>query len=328
MGSEFWNGKTVFVSGAGGFLGGWLVDRLVASGSKVVALVRSMNQESQFFLRSLDSLASVEHGDVADRAFVDGIFRRYPIDVFFHTAAVSDINRVLQEPLACFNSTALSTWQILDFIRRESPKCVSVISSTDKVYGRQALPYREGYPLLPLHPYETAKASQDLAAQSYGKVYGSAVGVTRCGNYFGGYDFNFDRLIPGVVRSIVAGESPMLRSNGKFTRDFLYIEDAADVQLLLAEQLATRPELHGEPFNFSYGTQIEVIDIVRSICSIMGSSMRPEILDNAFIEIPHQQLSSDKAREMLGWRPAIGFDEGLARTVRWYADYFTKKISV
>ena len=328
MGSEFWNGKTVFVSGVSGFLGGWLADRLVASGSKVVALVRSMNQESQFFLRSLDSLASVEYGDVADRAFVDGIFRKYPINVFFHTAAVSDINRVLREPLACFNSTALSTWQILDFIRRERAKCVSVISSTDKVYGRQALPYREEDPLLPLHPYETAKAAQDLAAQSYGKVYGSAVGVTRCGNYFGGYDFNFDRLIPGVVRSIVAGEPPTLRSNGKFTRDFLYIEDAVDVQLLLAEQLATRPELQGEPFNFSYGTQIEVIDIVRSVCSIMGSSLRPEILDNVRIEIPHQQLSSDKAEEMLGWRPAIGFDEGLARTVRWYTDYFTKNVSV
>ena len=170
------------------------------------------------------------------------------------------------------------------------------------------------------------KASQDLGAQSFGKVLGCPVGITRCGNYFGGYDFNFDRLIPGVVRSIVQGEAPQLRSNGQFTRDFLYIEDAVDVQLLLAEQLAVNPGLYGEPFNFSYGENIQVVDIIHQICDIMGTRIEPILGDSADTEITHMQLSSDKAQELLDWKPAVGFQAGLERTVAWYTDYFKGEV--
>ncbi len=322
MDIKFWDGKRVFVAGATGFLGGWLIDRLISSGAQVVSLVRTKNPQSQFFLRSLDNLTTVEYGDVTDQAFVNDIFERHEIEVFFHTAALSDVNRALTEPLECFTAAALSTWQILDFIRRDHPDCISVVSSTDKVYGRQPLPYRETSPLLPLHPYETAKASQDLCAQTFGKVFGSHVGITRCGNYFGGYDFNFERLVPGVVRSITRNEAPSLRSNGRFTRDFLYIEDAVEVQLLLAEQLAKNPVLYGEAFNFSYGERIEVVDIIRKICEIMGTRLEPILGDSAGSEIPHMQLNSEKARDLLGWKPSIGFAAGLERTVEWYTDYF------
>jgi CDP-glucose 4,6-dehydratase len=177
-------------------------------------------------------------------------------------------------------------------------------------------------PLQPLHPYETAKASQDFAAQTYGKIYKCPVAVTRCGNYFGGYDFNFTRLIPGVVRSIMQGEAPTLRSNGRFTRDFLHIEDAVDVQLLLAQRLSDDPTLYGEAFNFSYGECIEVLDIVHRICQLMNAPLAPVVNENLTPEIPHMQLSSEKARQRLDWKPLLGFSQGLERTVRWYRDYF------
>ncbi len=170
-----------------------------------------------------------------------------------------------------------------------------------------------------------AKASLDLAAQSYGKVYGLPVAVTRCGNFFGPYDFNFTRLIPGVIRDLESNDTPTLRSDGKFTRDFLYVEDAADAHLVLAEQVASRKELRGEPFNFSYGMQIEVIDIVRRIIDISGSALEPVTNDSVRAEIRHMRLSSDKARRWLGWKPLVGFDEGLRRTVAWYQTYFRGK---
>ncbi|MBA2484762.1 MAG: GDP-mannose 4,6-dehydratase [Nitrospira sp.] len=326
MASNFWFGKTVLVAGATGFLGGWLVRRLLDDGAHVVTLVRSHKPESQFFMESMDTRASVEWGSVDDQRVIERIFERHSIDVFFHAAYGADVNRVLDEPLECFKSSALSTWQILDYLRKNRPTCISVISSTDKVYGNQPTPYREDLPLQPLHPYETAKASQDFAAQSYGKIFKCPVAITRCGNYFGGYDFNFTRLIPGVVRSIMQGEAPILRSNGRFTRDFLFIEDAVDVQLLLAERLSENPALYGEAFNFSYGERIEVRDIVRRICRLLDAPFEPVVNENSTAEIPHMELSSEKARQHLDWEPSHGFDRGLERTVLWYRDYFSQEL--
>ncbi len=321
---SFWFGKTVFVAGATGFLGGWLVRRLLQFGAHVVALAHSAKPDSQFFLKSFDDLPSVSlyWGDIADQALIERIFARHPIDVFFHAAYGADVHRVLDEPLECFRSSAISTWQILDFLRKNHPNCISVISSTDKVYGRQPIPYEEHSPLQPLHPYEAAKAAQDHAAQSYGKVFKLPVAITRCGNFFGGYDFNFSRLIPGVVQSILQGKVPRLRSNGRFTRDFLYIESAVDAQLLLAQRLSEDDSLYGEAFNFSYGEHIEVIDIVKQICHLLDVPVEVVVNENSTVEIPNMQLSCEKAEQRLNWTPSYNFTTGLERTVNWYREQF------
>ena len=319
--STFWFGKTVLVAGATGFLGGWLVRRLLTSGAHVVTLVRSYKYRSQFFMESLDKQTEVEWGSVEDQRVIERIFERHPIEIFFHVAYGADVHRVLGEPLECFKSSALSTWQILDFLRKRRPDCISVISSTDKVYGRQSIPYQEDMPLRPLHPYEAAKASQDYAAQTYGKIYKCPVAVTRCGNFFGGYDFNFTRLIPGLIRNILEGDVPILRSNGRFTRDFLYIEDAVDAQLLLAERLAENPGLYGEAFNFSYGDRIEVRDVAQRICQMLNAPVDLVVNEKSTAEIPHIELSSEKAKHCLQWKPLYGFTQGLERTVSWYRDH-------
>ena len=320
--SSFWFGKTVFVAGATGFFGGWLVRKLLQNGADVVTLVRSDKQNSQFFLESLDDSTHVYRGDITDQALIERIFAEHPIEVFFHAAYGADVHRVLDEPLECFRSSAISTWQILDFLRTNHPNCISVISSTDKVYGRQPIPYREEFALQPLHPYEAAKAAQDHAAQCYGKVFKCPVAVTRCGNFFGGYDFNLTRLIPGVVQSILQGEIPTLRSNGRFTRDFLYIEDAVEAQLLLAQRLSEDESLYGEAFNFSYGEHIEVIDIVKRICHLLDVPAEVVVNEKSTVEIPNMQLSCKKAEQSLNWKPSYNFTTGLERTVNWYREQF------
>jgi dTDP-glucose 4,6-dehydratase len=319
--SSYWSGKTAFVTGATGFFGGWLVRRLLRSGAQVVTLVRSHKPQSQFFMESFDESARVHWGSVTDESVIERIFDRYSIDVLFHAAYGADVHRVLEEPLECFKSSAVSTWQLLEFLRKKRPSCISVISSTDKVYGRQPVPYREDLPLQPFHPYEIAKASQDQAAQCYGKIFKCPVAITRCGNYYGGYDFNFSRLIPGVVRSVLRGEAPTLRSNGRFKRDFLYIEDAVDAQLLLAQRLSSSPALYGEAFNFSYGEHLEVRDIVQRICQLLNAPVDPVMNENSTAEIPEMLLSSEKAKQYLEWKPSYDFHAGLERTVKWYREH-------
>jgi CDP-glucose 4,6-dehydratase len=322
MDSLFWKGKNVLVGGATGFLGGWLIRKLLHEQARVTCIVRKPKAESQFAMEYFAQRTDVETGSLYDAAFMEYIFTKRRVDVFFHAGSGGDVNAVLREPLECFRSSAESTWMCLDLIRRLQPECISVISSSDKAYGTQSLPYLESNSLRPVHPYEVAKASQDLAAQCFGKVYGLPVAVTRCGNYFGGYDFNFTRLVPDVCKSLASFQRPVLRSDGRFTRDFLHIEDAVDTQLLVAESLAKDPRLYGEAFNFSYGEQLEVLDIVRRLTELAGQDIEPVVENNVRAEIRHMNLSSDKAKDVLGWEPRIGFDEGLRRTVEWYLNYF------
>ena len=320
--AHFWVDKTVLVAGATGFLGGWLIRALLQQGAKIVSIVRRPRDQSQVSLRRLLGQTTVEKGSVYDGDFIKGLFDRHAVDVFFHAAYGSDVNRVLEEPLECFRSSVESTWLILDTIRQRRPSCISVISSSDKAYGTQPLPYRESGGLTPMHPYEVAKASQDLAAQSFGKIYDLRVAVTRCGNFFGPYDFNFTRLLPSACRSLANGESPVLRSDGLATRDFVYIEDAVEAQMLLAHRLADDPTLNGEAFNFSYGAPIEVREILRRISALSGKNLEPVLTDSVRSEIRHMHLSSEKAARLLRWKPRVGLNEGLRRTVDWYANYF------
>jgi CDP-glucose 4,6-dehydratase len=292
--------------------------RLLELGAGLLCIVRRDKPGSQFFASGLDKQATIHAGSVYDPKVIDAVFSEHRIDIVFHCAYGSDVNRVLTEPLECFRSTVESTWLLLETIRRRQPHCVTVVSSSDKAYGSQQVPYREEQPLKPVHPYEVAKASQDLAAQSYGKVFGLPVAVTRCANYFGGFDFNLTRLVPGTLRSVFHGQAPMLRSDGKYTRDYLYIEDAVDVQLLVAERLAAGDAIRGEAFNFSYGQGITIIDMVRRLIALSGSDLTPVIANNATSEIKHLLLDSSKARRILDWQPRIGFDAGLQKTVDWY----------
>jgi len=322
---HFWRGKSVLVTGASGFLGGWLIRELLALDANVVALVRRRRPDAQLTLAGLEARVKLVTGNVWDKDLLDSIMVRERIDVVFHTAmSGGGVQATLAAPIECLRSTVESTWLLLDGIRRLRPEAAMIVCSSDKAYGAQELPYRETQPLLPTHPQEVAKAAQDLLTQSFGKVYGMNVGVTRCGNFFGPFDFNFTRIIPYVAKCCALGEVPELRSDGLFVRDYLYIQEAAQAHLLLAEAVTMRPDLRGEVFNFSYEIQMTVLEIVERILRISGVDLRPIVVNTLSHEIPNMTLSCAKAQRELNWLPKLDFEAALVHTAAWYREYFAR----
>ena len=316
----FWQGKTVLVTGATGFLGGWICRQLLEQGAALVSLQRREKPKSQFALAGFAGRAVVVEGSLLDAEMLGDLFEARRFDAVFHLASMVDVNAALRDPPAALKASIDTTVALLEQVRLKQPHAVVIVASSDKAYGGQPVPYREDKPLEPLHPYEIAKATQDLLAQSYGRLFGLNVGITRCGNFFGGYDFAFERIIPYTIAQALKGEAPVLRSDGQFTRDFLYVEEAARAHLLLAERLAGDATLRGEAFNFSHGVELTVLRLVQGILALMGSKLAPVIASTAKAEIEHMKLDTDKARRVLGWKPELDFEAGLRRTIAWYRD--------
>jgi nucleoside-diphosphate-sugar epimerase len=322
----FWKGKSVLVTGATGFLGGWLIRELLLRQARVVALIHRDKPGSQFFLTAQNESVEIVTGCVWERRLIEATIDEHSIDVIFHTAmAGGDVTSTLDVPVECFRSTAESTLWMLDALRRQHPETILIVSSSDKAYGQQSIPYTELQALAPRHPQEVAKASQDLLAQSFGKIYGLKVAVTRCANYFGPFDLNFSRIVPYVARCAAEGTPPILRSNGRFIRDFLHVQESAWAHLDLAEHVARDKDVQGEAFNFSYGEGRTVLELVHQVLAIAGTDLMPEIQDTAQYEIPNMLLSSEKARTILGWTPRATFEESLQSTVAWYLQYFANQ---
>jgi CDP-glucose 4,6-dehydratase len=318
---EFWRDKTVLVTGASGFLGGWIVRELLRQGAEVVAILRQPRAQSQFELAGFGAQVTVVRGAAEDPEVLATAFAGHRFFAVFHLASMVDVNAALRDPPAAMRASVDTTLGILEQVRLRQPEAVVIVASSDKAYGAQATPFREDKPLEPQHPYEIAKATQDLLAQSYGRLFGLKVGVTRCGNFFGGYDFAFARVIPYTIRQVLRGEAPVLRSDGSFTRDFLYVEEAARAHLLLAERLAGDETLRGQAFNFSHEVALPVIGLVRQIITLMGARLEPVIAGTAQAEIKDMLLDTTKARTRLGWRPELDFAGGLERTIGWYSEF-------
>ena len=261
-------------------------------------------------------------GDVTDQALLERILGEYEIETVIHLAAQTIVGIANRNPVSTFESNVRGTWTLLEACRRSPMVRQIVVASSDKAYGAQeVLPYDEQTPLQGSHPYDVSKSCADLIATTYANTYGLPVTVTRCGNFFGGGDTNFNRVVPGTIRSIIRGERPIVRSDGLFIRDYFYVEDGAAAYMLLAESLARDANLRGEAFNFSNEEGISVLDLIARISRLMGSDLQPDIRDEATNEIREQRLSAAKARQQLGWRPLFSLDEGLNRTIEWYRKF-------
>lgn len=318
----FWRDRPTLVTGATGLLGGWLVQALVDAGADVVCLVRDWVPASAVLGGALAPRVRLVRGDVQDQALLERALGEYEIDCVFHLAAQTVVGTANRNPVSTFDSNVRGTWTVLEACRRSPLVRAIVFASSDKAYGaHDALPYSEGAALQGRHPYDVSKSCADLIAQSYAATYGTPVAITRCGNFYGGGDLNWNRLVPGTVRSVLRGERPVIRSDGTLVRDYFYVEDGVAAYLELAEALRARPELAGEAFNFSNELQVTVLDMTRRILDALGSDLVPDVRDEARHEIPHQWLSAEKARRVLGWRPHFTLDEGMTRTVAWYRDF-------
>ena len=318
----FWRDRPVLVTGATGLLGSWLTRKLLCCEADVVCLVRDWVPQSELVRGGAIERVKVVRADVRDRDALERALGEYEIDTVFHLAAQTIVGIANRNPVSTFESNVAGTWNVLEACRRSPAVKAIVLASSDKAYGRQdRLPYTEDTPLKGTHPYDVSKSCADLIAQAYGTTYGLPVAVTRCGNFYGGGDLNWSRIVPGTIRSILRGERPVIRSDGHYVRDYFYVEDGAAAYMLLAERLLGEPELRGLGFNFSNEIQIAVIDLVRRIAAQMQSGLEPDVRNEASNEIRRQYLSAERARTRLGWKPLFTLEEGLERTISWYRDF-------
>lgn len=319
----FWQDRPVAVTGATGLVGSWLVRRLLSAGADVVCVVRDWVPQSELFRGQMGDRVKLVRGDIVDQPFMERMLGEYEVNTLIHLAAQTIVGTANRNPVGTFEANIRGTWTTLEAARRVSTVKQIVVASSDKAYGDQEiLPYDEQTPLQGRHPYDVSKSCADLISATYAKTYGLPVAITRCGNFYGGGDLNWNRIVPGTIRSIVRGQRPIIRSDGKFVRDYFYVEDGAAAYMLLAEQLASRTDdLRGHAFNFSNEIQIDVVTLVKKILSAMGSDFEPVIQNEASNEIRLQYLNAAKARTMLKWGPSYSLDEGLARTIAWYRDF-------
>jgi CDP-glucose 4,6-dehydratase len=319
--ANFWQDRPVLVTGATGLLGSWLTKRLLEHSCEVTALVRDWVPKSELVRSHAVELVTVVRGDLSSTSELERILGEYEIETVFHLAAQTVVGVANRNPLSTFESNVRGSWNLLEACRRSPRVKAIVVASSDKAYGDQPLlPYREDMPLQGRHPYDVSKSCVDLIAHSYAVSFSLPVAVTRCGNFFGGGDLNWNRIVPGTIRSVMRGERPLIRSDGQSVRDYLYVEDGSAAYMSLAEHLIQRPELRGMAFNFSNENQISVIQLVTRILEKMNSNLKPEILNQATNEIRHQYLSAERARSILGWSPLFSLDEGLQRTIHWYQE--------
>lgn len=323
MSKNFWRDQRVFVTGGSGLVGSWLVDNLVDLGADVVVLVRDWVPHSRLLQKDKLDRCTLVRGDLSDPKALERIINEYEIAHVFHLAAQTIVPIANTAPLSTFESNIAGTWNLLEACRIYG-KCKSiVVASSDKAYGDvPELPYKEDMKLCAIYPYDVSKACADMIALSYAKTFNLPVAITRCGNFFGGGDLNWNRIVPGTIRSIVRKESPIIRSDGTLIRDYIYVEDAVSAYMTLAENLAQRPELKGEAFNFSNATQKNVLQLTQHILEFMKSDLKPTILNQAKGEIAEQYLDSTKAHTILNWKPRFGLEEGLKKTVQWYQEFF------
>jgi len=314
--------RTVFVTGASGIVGSWLVRALLSAEASVVALVRDEDPRSELARSGDDRRIARVHGSLEDLPLLERSLVEYDVDVIFHLGAQTQVRHAQRQPFGTLESNVRGTYNLLEAARRAARQVQAlVIASSDKAYGESAtLPYTESHPLAGRNIYDASKSVADLLASAYANSYGPPVGIARCGNIYGGGDLNWDRIVPGTIRSLLRGERPVIRSDGSPRRDYLFVDDAVAGYLSLGTALMDGRE-HGEAFNFGHGEPVAVLDLVEEIGRAVGrTDLTPIVQSDAPNEIPAQWLDATKAQTRLGWAPAFTLPEGLKQAVDWYRE--------
>jgi CDP-glucose 4,6-dehydratase len=318
-----WHGRNVLVTGGTGVVGGWVVRALLDAGATVIVLVRDTDYRVEFFRSGAFRQVSLVPGQIEDYPTLERAINHYEVDTVIHLAAQAIVSAAERSPLETFEANIRGTYNVLEACRVHSALVKRLaVASSDKAYGdNHGKPYQEDQPLIARHPYDVSKTCGDLLAQTYAYTYDLPVTIARCGNIYGGGDLNWSRLVPGTIRSLYFDQSPQIRSDGSYVRDYLYVKDAAAAYLALAEHAADEG-VRGEAFNFSAEAPLSVLELVASIARLMDRGhLQPKILNQAKHEIPNQVLSSEKARRRLRWQPRYTLETGLRETIGWYTRY-------
>lgn len=319
-----WQDKRVLITGCTGFLGSWLAGRLVALGADVVGLIRDEVPQSKLLHDGTINKIKIVHGELCDYPLLERTMAEYEIHTIFHLAAQTIVGIANRSPMHTFETNIRGTWMVLEAARQNPTVKAILVASSEKAYGDEhELPYKETMPLAGRHPYDVSKSCADLIAQTYAHTYGLPVAVTRCSNLYGGGDLNWNRLLPGTIRSVLRGEPPVIRSDGSFKRDYLYVEDAVRGYMMIAEKLANTA-VYGECFNFGKGQPNRALDVVNTIIKLSEHPyLQPIILDEVKNEIRDEYLSASKAHQLLGWSPQETLESGLTKTMAWYEQFLS-----
>lgn len=324
-GEHTWNNRSVLVTGGAGFIGSWISHGLIEAGANVCILDKKNRlPEAHGHYEAVRDKAAYIQGDVRDEKNLSDVLKRREIQTVFHLAAEAIVGSAYSNPGEALDTNIRGTWTVFEAIRKINPRIHVVLASSDKAYGaHETLPYTEDFPLIGKNPYDCSKSAADLIAQMYVHTYGMPISITRCGNIYGGGDFNFSRLIPDTIRSLSENKPPVIRSDGLYRRDYVYVSDIIAAYLSAASALISGKTPHSI-FNFGTGVPQRALDVVSSVTRLMGSALEPIVLASAQYEIRDQYLDSARARETLGWHPRVGLEEGLTATIAWYKEYFRK----
>jgi CDP-glucose 4,6-dehydratase len=316
---------TVLVTGAQGFVGAWLAERLLDDGRRVVALRRDVDPESRFRAEGIEERCILALADLTDHDALLRVLNEHEVDEVFHLAAQTIVATANRSPLATWEANVRGTWSLLEACRSLGTVGRVVVASSDKAYGdHRELPYREDFALQPRYPYDVSKACTDLIARSYAHTYGLRVAVTRLANVYGPGDLNWSRVVPDTARALARGERPVIRSDGTPERDYLYVEDAVDAYLAVAASL-DRPDLCGRAWNAGWGRPVPVLEMVRTLISVSGRDVEPDVRGRGTPhgEIDRQYLDSSAIRSELGWAPRVELERGLRTTWEWYERFLS-----
>ena len=319
-----WRGRRVLVTGATGIVGSWVVKTLLERGATVVALLLDIDPQCELVRSGDIHKVKQVFGALEDYAAVERAVGVWEVDVVIHLGAQTLVGVAARSPVATFDANIRGTYHLLDACRVHASMIKSVVvASSDKAYGSSSeLPYTEQTPLRAQHPYDVSKACADLLTQTYHDTYGLPALVARCGNIYGGGDLNWTRIVPGTIRSLLRGERPIVRSDGTFVRDYLYVKDAASAYVCLAEAAYTG-RLRGGAVNVGGSARRTVLEVIADLQRLTGrTDLSPDIRNTAQAEIREQWLSFDKATQTLGWTPAYTMDQGLRETLDWYRRWF------
>jgi CDP-glucose 4,6-dehydratase len=312
---------TALVTGAQGFVGSWLAQRLLDDGARVVVPRRDEPAGSRFRSDGVEARCDVVLCDLTDLDAVLRVLSEYEVERVFHLAAQTIVGTANRAPLPTFEANVRGTWTLLEACRLTGGVEAMVVASSDKAYGgHDELPYREDTPLRPVWPYDVSKACADLIARSYAATYELPVAVTRLANVYGGGDLNWSRIVPDTCRALARGERPVVRSDGTPERDYLHVDDAVEAYLAVAASVE-RPELRGRAWNAGNDSPLPVIEVVGRLIALSGRDLEPDVRGSGTPhgEIDRQYLDSAAIRTELGWAPGVGLEEGLRRTWDWYA---------
>lgn len=331
MKNGFWKNKNVFITGCTGLVGSWLTKFLIDEGANVVGLVRDRVPKSILWSSSeefnyINKKLTVVNGCLEDYFILERTINEYEIEVVFHLAAQTIVGIANRNPLSTFESNIRGTYNLLEACRRNEKLIKAIIiASSDKAYGEQKkLPYSEETSLQGTHPYDVSKSCADLIAHAYFVSYQLPVCVTRCGNFYGPGDLNFNRIIPQTIRHVLNNERPIIRSDGKFVRDYFYVKDGAIAYKFLAEKMYEL-DIKGKAFNFSTEKPLTVVELVNEILGMMGKKdLKPIIQNEAINEIKEQYLSAQKAKNILGWKPEYALEKSLKETIYWYKAFLNQ----